>query len=111
MYEPTVTRSLGTDGSWPDRSGATGRPDVHTDGARPDAATAVHAPPHAAAGPAPADTTHRPGSSGSNDVAFPRSYARFEMIKDTQRLSIKIVDAVTDEVIRVIPAEEVDRIA
>jgi hypothetical protein len=33
------------------------------------------------------------------------------MNKDTNRLSIKIVDAATDEVIREIPSDEVHRIA
>ena len=45
------------------------------------------------------------------DAAFPTSYARFSINPDTQKLSIKIVDAVTDEVIREIPPEQVQRIA
>jgi hypothetical protein len=47
---------------------------------------------------------------GSKDAAFPRSYAQFEMDKETHRLRIKIIDAVTNEVIRMIPTEEVQRI-
>ena len=50
------------------------------------------------------------GVSHAKDAAFPRSYAQFEMDKETQRLRIKIVDAETNEVIRVIPTEEVQRI-
>jgi hypothetical protein len=53
-----------------------------------------------------------PGARKSaRDAAFPSSYARFSINPDTQKLSIKIVDAVTDEVIREIPPEEVQRIA
>jgi len=47
----------------------------------------------------------------TRDAAFPTSYARFSINAETQRLSIKIVDAVTNEVIREIPSEEVQRIA
>lgn len=53
-----------------------------------------------------------PGShEGARDAAFPTSYARFAINPETQRLSIKIVDAVTNEVIREIPPEQVERIA
>lgn len=45
------------------------------------------------------------------EATFPTSYARFSINAETQRISIKIVDALTDEVIREIPAEEVQRIA
>jgi hypothetical protein len=47
----------------------------------------------------------------ARDAAFPTSYARFSIDSKTQKLSIKIVDAVTDEVIREIPPEQVQRIA
>jgi hypothetical protein len=47
----------------------------------------------------------------ARDAAFPTSYARFAINPDTQRLSIKIVDAVTNEVLREIPPEQVQRIA
>jgi len=108
MYEPTVTRSLGSDSTRPVWPGATGRPDAPSDGARP----APTPPPQPAlqlpGQPDPADTFD---TTASKDVAFPRSYARFSINKDTQRLSIKIVDAVTDQVIREIPPEEVQRIA
>ncbi len=50
-------------------------------------------------------------AAGAKDASFPRSYAQFEINKETQRLSIKIVDAATNEVIRVIPSEEVQRIS
>jgi hypothetical protein len=47
----------------------------------------------------------------THDAVFPTSYARFEINPKTQRLSIKIVDVATDEVIREIPSEQVQRIA
>ena len=50
-----------------------------------------------------ASRTPRP----TRDATFPTSYARFEIDAKTQKLSIKIVDAVTDEVIREIPSEQV----
>ncbi len=50
--------------------------------------------------------TYRPET---REAVFPTSYARFAIDSETQRLSIKIVDAVTDEVIREIPNEQVQR--
>ena len=47
----------------------------------------------------------------ARDAAFPTSYAQFSINPETQRLSIKIVDAATNEVIREIPPEQVERIA
>lgn len=52
----------------------------------------------------------RPKDAAS-DAAFPQSYARFSINEHTHRISIKIIDAVTDEVLREIPADDVDRIA
>jgi len=52
-----------------------------------------------------------PARESARDAAFPTSYARFEINAKTQKLSIKIVDALTDEVIREIPSEQVQRIA
>ncbi len=46
-----------------------------------------------------------------SDASFPKSYARFSINAETQKVSIKIVDAVTDEVIREIPPDQVQRIA
>lgn len=52
-----------------------------------------------------------PTKETARDATFPTSYARFSINPETQRLSIKIVDAVTEEVIREIPPEQVQRIA
>jgi hypothetical protein len=60
----------------------------------------------------PPDAERTPATRDARrDAAFPSSYARFSINPDTQKLSIKIVDAVTDEVIREIPPEQVQRIA
>src|SRR4051812_1563843 len=102
MHEQTVTRSLGVDGNrpaWPD---AVGRPE-----AQPDVTRTRH---QDAVPDAQSDPAARVEASRAKDAAFPRSYAQFEMDKETQRLRIKIVDAETNEVIRVIPTEEVQRI-
>jgi hypothetical protein len=66
-----------------------------------------HPAPRADVQPDPAASVD---TSGAGDATFPRSYAQFEMDKETQRIRIKIVDAATNEVIRVIPTEEVQRI-
>ncbi|MCC7369089.1 MAG: flagellar protein FlaG [Chloroflexi bacterium] len=50
-------------------------------------------------------------SEASKVATFPQSYARFSINEKTHRISIKIVDAATDEVLREIPSEEVQRIA
>lgn len=122
MQESTVNRSLGSDGArtvWP---GAAGRPDGQPDAGRPDAPRGAYQTPQMVPWPVlpgsggldtreTADGPRPPDGPRPKDAAFPRAYARFEMNKDTQRLSIKIVDAVTDEVIREIPPDDVERIA
>jgi hypothetical protein len=93
MQESTASRSVGVADTWPALPGAASRPDAQ---------------------PQPQPEPNGPDDAGADrpkDATFPRSYARFEMNKETQRLCIKIVDAVTDEVIRVIPSDEVQRIA
>jgi flagellar protein FlaG len=114
MNEQTVARVIGSDGAragWPVASDRAEAP--RPDAVRSEAAQAAQPPsvaqrqtdvPVEVAGvPRPRDAT--------NDATFARSYARFEINDKTRRLSIKIVDAATDEVIREIPSEEVQRIA
>lgn len=48
---------------------------------------------------------------GSSTPSFPDSYAKFAIQPGSGALSIKIVDAHTDEVIREIPSEQVLKIA
>jgi flagellar protein FlaG len=89
------------------------------DAVRPDAAQAVQVGrplPGTAAPGAGQEKAERvpsvPGSKGAaRDATFPTSYAQFSINAETHRLSIKIVDAATDEVIREIPPEQVERIA
>ena len=114
MHEPTVTRALGSDVT---RSGWQTAPD-RVDAPRPDAACSEAAqagrplPGSTGTSDAPAEVERTPATKESRrDAAFPSSYARFSINPDTQKLSIKIVDAVTDEVIREIPPEQVQRIA
>lgn len=81
--------------------------------ARPEAAQAAVPASQVAL---PAETTNEPDTGSgrrgeSRDATFPTSYARFAIDAKTQKLSIAIVDAVTDEVIREIPPEQVQRIA
>ena len=102
MHEPTMTRSLGADGARPAWPEIVSRPDAQPDVIRPDRQDVAPA--------VQADVAAFVDTSGAEDAAFPRSYAQFEMDKETQRLRIKIIDAETNEVIRVIPTEEVQRI-
>ena len=118
MDEQTVTRMGGSDVSW---SGWASAPD-RADAPRPDAVRAEAAP---AARPLPGSPRLPDGATeaedlpgltprskeSARDAAFPTSYAQFSINPKTQRLSIKIVDAVTDEVIREIPPDDVQRIA
>jgi flagellar protein FlaG len=110
MYEPTTTQPVGSDVAWTHRrvaadAAATPRPDA----VRPEAATAHGTAPGTPATPNPQDDATR--TTETRDAVFPTSYARFSIDSETQRLSIKIVDAVTDEVIREIPNEQVQRMA
>jgi hypothetical protein len=111
MNEANVTRVSGPDVArpgWPagfDRA-APARPEtVHREAAPAEVSAA-------GTGKLPAEHDSRPSTRGdTNDATFPTSYARFSINAETQKLSIKIVDAVTDEVIREIPPEQVQRIA
>ena len=107
MHEPTVTRTLGASGTQPAWPEVAAWPDV-TRTHRPDVPAATRPAPQAGDGHAEATQVD---TAGPRDASFPRSYAQFEINKETQRLSIKIVDAATHEVIRVIPSEEVQRIS
>lgn len=112
MQEPTTTRFRGSDVAW---SGWPARSD-RAEARRPEA---VRAEAAAAGRAAPTSATPSSGDGRApalqvpeqKDALFPRAYARFEINAKTQQLSIKIVDAATDEVIREIPPEEVQRIA
>ena len=118
MNEQTVTRLGGSDVTLSGWTPATDRADApRPDAVRAEAAQGVRPLPGAprspdAAAEAESDPgTREPSEESARDVAFPTSYARFAINPETQRLSIKIVDAVTDEVIREIPPEQVQRIA
>ena len=114
MQEPTIARVHGPDAIRPDWTGGD-----RSDAAWPDPARSESAQPGStvvrASGATDAsvagerDPNER--DSKQQDAAFPTSYARFSINAETQKLSIKIVDAVTDEVIREIPPEQVQRIA
>jgi hypothetical protein len=114
MNEPTVTRGAGQDVAWPGRQPA-GRVDLpHPDLARPDASNSPRPTPLPAPlpGDAPAAPERIPAfRDGQADATFPQSYARFSVNEKTHQITIKIVDAITDEVLREIPSEEVQRIA
>ena len=111
MNEANVTRVSGPDVARPGWPAGFDRVDT----ARPVAARPEAAPverPATGPGTLPAEHDSRPSTRGNtNDATFPTSYARFSINAETQKLSIKIVDAVTDEVIREIPPEQVQRIA
>jgi hypothetical protein len=118
MNEQAVARIGGSDVSWSGWSTAPDRADApRPDAVRLEAAQATLPLPgahHEADAPAEHDGSIDPiaGSQAhARDAAFPTSYARFAINPETQRLSIKIVDAVTNEVIREIPPEQVERIA
>lgn len=109
MNETQVTRVSGPDVvTWSSRQAASGQ----VDAARPAPVPRelVAAETGAAGTPVETDGRARTSDSGS-DATFPTSYARFSIDAKTQKLSIKIVDALTDEVIREIPPEQVQRIA
>jgi hypothetical protein len=118
MNEQAVARTGGSDVSWsgwptaPDRADAP-RPDA----VRSEAAQATlplpgaHHETDAQGGQAEPTEPILGAHAPARDAAFPTSYARFAINPETQRLSIKIVDAVTNEVIREIPPEQVQRIA
>jgi hypothetical protein len=108
MNETNVTRMSGPDVArpgWPagfDRVNPT----------RPEAVLREAELPAPGTGTPPAEHDSRPSTRGTTgDATFPTSYARFSINAETQKLSIKIVDAITDEVIREIPPEQVQRIA
>ena len=114
MQDARVTRVSGSDIARLDGPTTGGRVDAaHPEGLRPEPGQAVPSIP----GPSrPSDGADADGSrprpaGKASPAAFPTSYARFSIDAETQQLSIKIVDAVTDQVIREIPAEEVQRIA
>ena len=118
MSEQAVTRMGGSDVTLSGWTPAADRVDApRPDAVRPEAAQAVRPLPGAPRSPdAAAEAESEPASreqvkESARDAAFPTTYARFAINPDTQRLSIKIVDAVTDEVIREIPPEQVQRIA
>jgi uncharacterized FlaG/YvyC family protein len=118
MSEQTMTGMVGSDNA---RSGWTPVSD-RVDAPRPDAdrseaAQAVrplpgsHRATDAQAEPESVAGTRDTAKEAAAVATFPTSYARFEINPDTQRLSIKIVDAQTNEVIREIPPDQVQRIA
>src|SRR5688572_27452001 len=94
MHEPTVTRTFGSERTgW---SPAPGRADApRPDAVRSEAAPAGRPlPGSTGASDAPGDVERAPLTRESHrDAAFPNSYARFSINPDTQKLSIKIVDA------------------
>ena len=117
MNEPTAARPIGpevTRSGWPagpDRADAP-RPDA----VRSEAALAAQAARALPGANRPGETTEKaasvPGTkSAVHDATFPTSYAQFAINAETHKLSIKIVDAATNEVIREIPPDQVERIA
>lgn len=113
MNEPTAARPVGSDVAWTDwRATTTPSEAPRPDAVRPEAASGRVAN-IATENQAGKDTGGRSQDKPkeSADAVFPTSYARFSIDSETQRLSIKIVDARTDEVIREIPSEQVQRIA
>jgi flagellar protein FlaG len=111
MNEPTVTRGFGQDVAWSNWQAATDRADApHPDPVRAEATPPARPLPGAAEAAAVVEGVPSTKDVAS-DAAFPQSYARFSINEKTQRISIKIVDAATDEVLREIPSEEVQRIA
>jgi flagellar protein FlaG len=115
MNEPIVIRGFGQDVAWSNRQTAADRTDApRPDPARSEAPQAAQRLP--GSGDAPADVPGMPGAhdasrDAARGVSFPQSYARFSINEKTRQISIKIVDAATDEVLREIPSEEVQRIA
>ena len=115
MNEPTVTRRIGQDVAWANwQAAAADRADTpHPDAVRSEPMQAARPlPGSGGAADAPAEVESAPSPKGAGkEAAFPQSYARFSINEKTHRISIKIVDAATDEVLREIPSEEVERIA
>jgi flagellar protein FlaG len=123
MNEPTAARSLGSDVTRSGWTPASDRADApRPDAVRSEAAQAAQAaqvgrtlPGSTRPGEAPDKVESVPGvpgaKSAARDATFPTSYAQFAINSDTHKLSIKIVDAATNEVIREIPPEQVERIA
>jgi hypothetical protein len=108
MNEPQVSSVSGIDAAWSGRRAADGQADVP----RPASVPRDSAGGRPAGNEPKLESRDQPESgSRSHDAAFPTSYARFSIDAKTQKLSIKIVDAVTDEVLREIPPEQVQRIA
>jgi hypothetical protein len=110
MHETQVTWVSGPDvapPSWP--AGTDRAAPVRPEAAGPEAAPVERPAPEA--GTPSAETDSRSSTrANTGDATFPTSYAHFSIDAKTQKLSIKIVDAVTDEVIREIPPEQVQRI-
>ena len=112
MSEPTVTRGVGQDVAWSHwQAAAADRADApHPDPVRSEPAQAARPLP-GAADPAAVIESVPSTSDVTSDAALPQSYARFSINEKTHRISIKIVDVATDEILREIPSEEVQRIA
>ena len=112
MNEPAITRGVGQNAAWSAwQAAAADRADApHPETVRSEAAPAARPLPGAAGASAAVESV--PSTKEvSYEASFPQSYARFSINEKTQQISIKIVDAATDEVIREIPTEEVQRIA
>ena len=62
------------------------------------------------AGPLPVGAVE-PGAAVSAEGSMRAAYTQFLVDPATNRIRVRIRDAVTDEVIREIPAEEVERVA
>lgn len=112
MNEPAVTRGVGQDIAWANwQAAAADRADaVHPDVVRSEPTQAARPLPGVTDTPAEVESVPSVRDAGK-EAAFPQSYARFSINEKTHRISIKIVDAATDEVLREIPSEEVERIA
>lgn len=112
MNEPQVTRISGPDAaSWSSYQAASGRSDAARPAPAPREPVPVEKSRPTTTG-TPSEPEERPAASDSGtEATFPTSYARFSINAETQKLSIKIVDSRTDEVIREIPPEQVQRIA
>src|SRR5690606_10964061 len=109
MNEPTPARVIGSEVAWTGWRPATEQAAApRPDAVRPEMAVGRGT----ISGTTGSDEAKRaaPGVAATPAAVFPTSYARFAIDAETQRLSIKIVDLVTDEVIREIPSEQVQRI-
>ncbi|MGE3909703.1 MAG: flagellar protein FlaG [Chloroflexota bacterium] len=111
MDEPTVTRIHGADAARASWQAASDRADAPRPGpVRSEPAPLVRPVPGTADASAEAESVPA-NREASRDATFPQSYARFSINEKTRQISIKIVDAATDEVLREIPSEQVQRIA